>query len=117
MISLPEIANRLTTLCEQHKFVDAYTELFNDDAISIDPVYKNEPLTGLVNLINREKQFLAGTEVHEVKISSPIFAGSYFSVNISMAFTRTGEEKKMLEELAVYKTDKGKIVSQQFFIG
>jgi len=117
MNSIHEIANRLTTLCEEHKFVEAYTDLFAEDAVSIDPIYNNTPLTGLPGLIDRENQFLAGTEVHEVKISQPAFAGNYFCVNISMSFTAKGQEKRSVEELAVYKIANGKIVSQQFFIG
>lgn len=117
MISIHEIASRLASLCEQHKFVEAYTELFADDAVSIDPIYQNVPLTGLPGLIDRENQFMAGAEIHEVKISAPTFAGNYFCVNISMAFTAKGQDKRVVEELAVYKIANGKIVSQQFFIG
>ncbi len=117
MYTIPEIANRLASLCTELKFVDAYTELFSEHAESIDPVYKNEPLIGLSNLIEREKSFLARTDVHELKISDPIFAGNYFSIVISMSFTPDGQERKALEELCVYKVENGKIVSQQFFIG
>ncbi|MDF2432116.1 MAG: hypothetical protein JWP44_1747 [Mucilaginibacter sp.] len=117
MNTINEIAARLTSLCTGHKFVDAYVELFSEHAESIDPVYKNEPLKGLAGLIDREKNFLGSTEVHEVRISDAIFAGNYFSVVISMDFTRQGQERKKLEELAVYKVENGKIISQQFFIG
>ncbi len=117
MITNPEIASRLISLCHEHKFVDAYSELFAEDAVSIDPIYKNEPLKGLAGLIEREKQFLAVSEINDIKISDPSFAGNYFSVVISMHFTPKGGESKMVEELAVYKVENGKIVSQQFFIG
>ncbi|MCR8557150.1 nuclear transport factor 2 family protein [Mucilaginibacter sp. BJC16-A38] len=117
MTTIPEIATRLASLCNELKFVEAYTELYADDAVSIDPNYKNEPFTGLHNLIEREKQFLANVEIHDVKVSEGIFAGNYFSVIFSMHFTPKGQESKMIEELCVYKVEKGKIVSQQFFIG
>ena len=117
MNSIQEITNRLTSLCEQHQFIEAYTELFADDAVSIDPIYKNEPLTDLTNLVERERQFLAGAEIHEVKISLPVFAGNFFCETISMVFTVSGQDKRTVEELAVYKIANGKIVSQQFFIG
>jgi hypothetical protein len=117
MTTVPEIATRLASLCNELKFVEAYTELYAEDAVSIDPNYKNEPFTGLHNLIEREKQFLANVEIHDIKVSEAIFAGSYFSVILSMHFTPKGQDSKMIEELCVYKVDKGKIVSQQFFIG
>lgn len=117
MNTVPEIANRLASLCNELKFVEAYTKLFADNAVSIDPIYKNEPLTGLHNLVEREKQFLANAEIHDIKVSEAIFAGNYFSVILSMHFTVKGQESKMIEELCVYKVENGKIVSQQFFIG
>jgi len=117
MNAINEIANRLIALCTKLEFVEAYTELYAEDAVSIDPNYKNEPLKGLANLIEREKQFLARVEIHEIKISEPIYAGSYFSVVISMDFTVNGQGRKMLEEICIYKIENGKIVSQQFFMG
>jgi hypothetical protein len=117
MYSINEIAGRLASLCSQHKFVEAYTELYSDHAESIDPNFKNVPLKGLVGLIERETQFLSATQIHDVKLSDAIFAGSYFSIIFSMEFTPNGKERKKIEELCVYKVENGKIVSQQFFIG
>jgi hypothetical protein len=117
MNTVPEIANRLASLCNELKFVDAYTELFADDAVSIDPNNKNEPITGLHNLIEYENQFLARVEIHSINVSEAIFAGSYFSLVFSMNFTVKGVGDKQVEEICVYKVENGKIVSQQFFIG
>lgn len=117
MNTIVEITNRLSSLLNELKFVEAYTELFSEHAESIDPIYKNEPLKGLAGLIEREKKFLASTEIHDFKISEPIFAGNYFSVVISIDFTTSGRERQKVEEIAVYKVENGKIVSQQFFIG
>ncbi len=117
MNTITEIANRLASLCTELKFVEAYTELFSDHAESIDPIYKNEPLKGLEHLIERERQFLSTAEIHDIKVSEPLFAGNYFSIIISMDFTVKGQERKKIEELCVYKAENGKIISQQFFIG
>ena len=116
MNTIPVIANRLASLCNELKFVEAYTELFADHAVSIDPNLKNEPLTGLHNLIDHEQQFLANVEIHDIKVSEAIFAGSYFSLILSMHFTIKGQGSKTIEEICVYKVENGKIVSQQFFI-
>lgn len=117
MNTISEIASRLASLCNEHKFVEAYTELYADDAVSIDPNNKNEPMTGLHKLIEHEKQFLSRVEVHDVKVSDAIFAGNYFSVTFSMHFTIKGHDSKTIEEICVYKVENGKIISQQFFIG
>jgi hypothetical protein len=55
--------------------------------------------------------------VHNTRVSEPTIAGNYFTVNMSLDFTIKRKERKLIEELAVYKVDNGKIVSQQFFIG
>ena len=117
MITIPEIAHRLSSLCAERKFVEAYAELFSEHVESIDPIYKNEPLKGLAQLMERERQFLASAEVHDIKVSEALFAGNYFTVIISMDFTVKGQERKKMEEIGVYKVEYGKIVSQQFFIG
>ena len=117
MNTVHEIATRLSSLCGELKFVDAYKELFSEHAESIDPIYQNIPLKGLEKLIEREKAFLATAQIHEIKLSNPIFAGNYFSIIISMRATINGTEERLLEELCVYKVENGKIISQQFFIG
>lgn len=117
MNTIPEIANRLISLCNERKFVEAYTELYDDNAVSIDPNNNNEPITGLHNLIERENQFLANVEIHDINVSDAIFAESYFSVILSMNFTVKGQESKNIEEVCVYQVANGKIISQQFFIG
>ena len=116
MTTINEIAARLTSLCEEFKFIDAYSELFSEHAVSIDPIYKNEPLTGLPGLLERERQFLSANEITDIKISEPLFAGNYFTVTLSMHFNSKGGESRRVEELCVYKVENGKIVSQQFFM-
>jgi hypothetical protein len=117
MNTVVEITNRLASLLNERKFVEAYSELFSEHAESIDPINNNVPIVGLASLIEREKQFLAVTEIHDISISSASYAGNYFSIVISMDFTGGNMERKKLEELCVYKVENGKIVSQQFFIG
>jgi len=117
MYTISEIANRLSSLCADLKFPEAYNELFSEHAESIDPVYGNIPLKGLGKLIEREEAFLASTEVHGLSVSAPVFAGNYFSIGMTLDFTPKGQDRKSIEELCVYKVENGKIVSQQFFIG
>jgi hypothetical protein len=118
MDTIHEIANLLIALVREQKFVEAYEQLYADDAISIDPNYADQPpLKGLANLVEREKQFLSRTEIHKINISGPIIAGNYFTISLSMDFTLTGQGRKELEELCVYKVENGKIISQHFFMG
>jgi len=118
MNTIHQIADRLITLCREQKFVEAYRELFGEEAESIDPVYAiMPPARGLITLIEREKQFLAKAEIHSISLSEPIISGSYFTVKLNMSFTHADRGEVNMEELCVYHVKGGKIVSQQFFIG
>lgn len=118
MHTIHEIADRLTELLSEQKFVQAYEELFADEAESIDPIYANEPpLKGLANLIERENKFLSHATVHKIGISDPLVSASYFTIILSMDFTSTERGSKVITETCVYKVADGKIISQHFFIG
>ena len=117
MNTINEIAARLSSLVEKHEFLQAYEELFSDHAESIDPMNKNVPISGSAALMERERQFLEISDIHDVKVSDPSFAGNYFSVTMSFDYTPKGQERRKVEELCVYKVGNGKIVSQQFFVG
>jgi len=117
MKTITEIAQRLVTLLNQQQFVQAYQELFNENAESIDPIYHDQPtLKRLTQLIEREEAFLSKTDIHSINVSEPLFAGNYVTINLSMTFTSAGQERKKIEELCVYKVEAGKIICQQFFI-
>jgi hypothetical protein len=117
MNTINEIANRLASLCEKHEFLKAYTELFSEHAESIDPMNNNTLMQGSGVLMERERKFLETTEIHDLKVSEPLFAGNYFCVTMSFDFTPAAQERRKVEELCIYKVENGKIVSQQFFIG
>lgn len=118
MRTIHEIANRLTELLREKKFVQAYQELFADETESIDPIYANQPpLKGLTPLIEREEKFLSHSVIHKVEISNPLVSTSYFTIILSMDFTSTERGSVVITEICVYKVADGKIISQQFFIG
>ncbi|HEY4197821.1 MAG TPA: nuclear transport factor 2 family protein [Mucilaginibacter sp.] len=117
MYTIHEIANRLTELVREQKFVEAYEQLYADDAESIDPLNKEQAsLKGLTKLVEREKDFLSRTDIHKITLSEPLVADNYFAVGLSMDFTIKDQGKMQVEELCVYKVKDGKIISQQFFI-
>lgn len=117
MTEIEKIAARLVSLCREQKFVEAYKELFSEDAESIDPIYTNQgPSKGLINLIEREKQFLAKATIHNIAVSEPLLTLSYFAVRLNMDFTHEQRGRVIISELCVYRVKDGRIASQQFFI-
>jgi hypothetical protein len=110
------VANRLASQLRAGKFIEAYNELFDEQAESIDPLYSNEPpLNGIDKLIQREKGFLSKVQIKKIAVSAPIIAGEYFTISLKMIFDMSGLERT-IEELCLYKMKNGKILSQQFFI-
>jgi hypothetical protein len=117
MKTIHQIADRLISLCREQKFVEAYKELYGEEAESIDPMYSlMPPARGLITLIEREKQFLAKATINEIKISEPLISGKYFAIHIHMDFNIEDRGRKIVDELAVYNVKGGKIVRQQFFM-
>jgi len=117
MKNVAEIAGILADYCADRKFVEAYQELFHEDAISIDPLNpETGQLNGLDTLIAAERRFLERATLHRFDVSEPQIAGNFFSVVFSMDATVGGNEISV-DEIAVYGVRDGKIVSQQFFAG
>lgn len=115
MKTITAIAQRLVELVNQQQFVEAYQELYSDDAWSIDPMYPElSPIKGLATLIDREKAFLQNVKLNAVQASSPICTDNYFSITLSMDFI-AGDNHRQVTELCVYGVKDGKILSQQFF--
>jgi hypothetical protein len=119
MYTIHEIANGLKEMVGEQKFVDAYQQLFSDDAESIDPLNTSgQPLKGLATLLEREKDFLSRIiAIDKITLSDPIIAGSYFTLSLKMSFEVEGQGHMEVDEICLYKVKNGKIISQQFFIG
>src|ERR1700744_5643718 len=117
MYTIQEIANLLKELVGEQKFVEAYQQLFSEDAESIDPqIPGGEPLKGLDILIKREEEFLSCVTIENISLSEPIIAGSYFTLSLKMSFDINGVGHRDVEEKCVYKVQDGKVISQQFFM-
>src|ERR1700743_3668944 len=100
MYTIHEIANRLTELVSEQKFVEAYEQLYADDAESIDPLNREQSwLKGLSALLQREKDFLSRTEIHKITLSEPLIAGNYFTVGLLMDFTIKDQGRMLVDEI------------------
>jgi hypothetical protein len=112
-----QIAARLVELCRQGQFEQAQTELFADDAVSIEPDDAPVELAeGLDAIREKGREFMSGIEtVHGIAVSEPIVAGSFFTVSMELDTTMKGRGRVRMEELCVYEVQDGKIVLEQFF--
>jgi hypothetical protein len=112
-----QIANRLVELCRKGEIQKAGAELYSDSIVSIEPEHSpSKTAKGKAAVAQKGEQFAASVEHrHGGSFSDPIVAGRYFSTVMTLDATFKGQGRMNLEEVCVYETKDGKIVSEQFF--
>ena len=119
-MSTQQIAERLAELCNKREFESAQTELFAEDAVSIEqqatPQFAKET-KGLKAIIDKGHKWAAGLEkMHSCSVSAPLVAGNAFALTMDMDVTFKGQGRMRLQEVCVYQVKNGKIASEQFFM-
>lgn len=118
-MTIEQIANRLIELCRKGDFETAQTELFSNDAISIEPyetpAFKKE-VKGLAAIKEKGKKWEEMVETtHKIEVSEPLIATSAFTVTMRMDITMKNKQHWDMTEVCVYTVKDGKITSEQFF--
>jgi hypothetical protein len=115
-----EIADRLVELCRKGEFEKAQTDLFAEDAMSIEPhstpAFAKE--TKGLNAIKEkgDKWNSMVKEMHGLTISDPLVAANSFACTMQMSVTMKEGGSMDMTELCVYEVKDGKIASEQFFM-
>ena len=118
VMTTQEIANRLSELFKESKWMEAQDELFSDNAESIEPPHAQglQTVKGLDAIKEKGKQFNSMVEeMHGGYSSAPVVGGNFFSVAMGMDCTMKGMGRSKMDEIAVYEVKDGKIVREQFF--
>jgi ketosteroid isomerase-like protein len=115
-----EIADRLVELCKKGDFETAQSELFSEEAVSIEPYASpafEKETKGLKAIKEKgEKWNTMVAEMHGMEVSDPVVAGNSFACTIHMDVTMKEGGKMDMTELCVYEVKDGKIASEQFFM-
>ena len=111
-----EIANQLVSLCRRGQYAQAVDSLYASHATSTEPVGEPRVVEGIEGIRGKGEWFRNTFEVKGQKIEGPIVSGKYFTVRfvLDSVNKETGEPTPQ-DEIAVYKVEDGKIVSEQFF--
>lgn len=114
-----QIAQRLADLCKKGEWKNAQTELFAEDAISIEqyetPGFPKET-KGRDAIAEKGERFDDMVEeIHSINVSQPLIAGNAFAVVMDMDMTMKGQGRMQMSEMCVYETKDGKVVSERFF--
>ena len=113
-----EIAERLVTLCREAKWEAAQTELFADDAVSIETqstAFAKET-KGLPAIFGKGRVFDGMIEaMHALSVSDGVVAEHSFACTMSIDVTMKGQGRMKMSELCVYLVKDEKIISEQFY--
>jgi ketosteroid isomerase-like protein len=117
VMTTQEIANRLSTLFKENKWVEAQEELFSDDAESVEPPgAAMQTVKGREGLKKKADDFNNMIEeVHGGYSGEPIVAGNHIAIAMGMDATMKEKGRMKLDEICVYEVRNGKIVKEQFF--
>lgn len=114
------VARRLVELCRAGRFEQAQQELYDEDAVSIEP--EGIPpgmlgdVTGLEAIRGKGRRFWGAVETfHVVRCTEPLIAGNWFTVALDVDATFKGMGRMEIRELCVYRVEDGRIVHEQFF--
>lgn len=113
-----EVANQFNKLAQNGQWDKIQDELFDENAISIEPEHSPgmKTVEGLAAIKEKMKQFGAMVEeMHGGYSSEPQIAGNHFAVAMGMDVTMKGMGRTKMDEIVVYEVKEGKIVKEQFF--
>ena len=117
VMTTQEIADRLSVLFKENKWVEAQQELFSDDVESIEPPgAAMQTAKGKDALKKKADDFNNMIEeVHGGYSGEPIVAGNHIAIAMGMDATMKEKGRMKLDEICVYEVKDGKIVKEQFF--
>ena len=118
VMTTQDVANRFHELAQMGQFDQIQSELFSDDAVSVEP--ENSPglktVKGIDAIKQKGKEFNENVEeMHGGYSNQPQVAGNHFAVAMGMDVTMKGAGRVKMDEIAVYQVKNGKIVKEQFF--
>ena len=118
VMTTQEIANRLSELFKENKWMEAQEELFSKDAESIEPAHSQglQTVKGLDAIKKKADDFNNMIEeVHGGYAGEPIVAGNHIALAMGIDCTYKGMGRQNMDEIALYEVKDGKIVKEQFF--
>ena len=115
-MSIKEIAGELVRLCRTGNYQEVHEKFYHENATSEEPQGEPAKVEGMEAIRAKGEWWANAFEYHGGSVSDPIVADNYFSVIFEMDVTNKETGKRVKDaELAVYKVEDGKIVSEQFF--
>jgi ketosteroid isomerase-like protein len=114
-----EVANALVEFCSKGEFHQAIEALYSPEIVSMEagaPPGGSREAKGIEAVAAKGEWWATNHEVHSAEVEGPLVAGSHFSVVFKLDVTfKPAGKRFVMEEVAVYKVEDGKIVYEEFF--
>jgi len=118
-MSTQEVANKWAEYCRTGQMDKAQEELYDKNCVSLEMEGAQgfpQRVEGMEAIAEKGKQWDQMVEAfHGVEIEGPIVAGNHFTASMKMDITMKGQPRRIDEEVAMFRVENGKIVSEQFF--
>ncbi|MEO1010633.1 MAG: nuclear transport factor 2 family protein [Bacteroidota bacterium] len=110
-----EVADKLTSLCREGKYQEAYG-LYADDAVSMEMEgAPNQVTKGLENILKGFEQWASNIqESHGGTVGEPVVVANHFVVPMTSDVTFKSGGRVNMEQLAMYQVENGKIKKASF---
>lgn len=109
-----QIAAGIVKLIREGKNKQAKDLLYAENIISIEG--NGEKLEGIEAIRQKSIAWAAQvSEVHSASVSDPLVAADHFALNIKMDITYKNGYRTIMDEIAVYAVNDGKVVFEQYF--
>ncbi len=115
-----EIASRLAELCRAGEFVQAQTELYGDEVVSIEPASNKEydqETRGKEKVLAKIRKFMGSVDtLYGNEVGQPVVYNNAIAFTLVMDLKMKGGERMQMGEICVYQVKDGKVVLEQFFV-
>ena len=113
-MDIQQIAGEVVKLIREGKNKQAKDTFYADDIVSVEG--NGDKTEGIDAIYKKSIDWAAQvSEVHSASVSEPLIAADYFALNIKMDISYKNGYRAVMDEIAVYEINDGKIVFEQYF--
>jgi hypothetical protein len=113
-MNIQYIAEEVVILIREGKNKQAKDLFYANNIVSVEG--NGDKLEGIDAIHQKSIDWAAQiSEVHSASVSDPLISANHFALNIKMDISYKNGYRAVLDEIAVYEVNNGKIVFEQFF--
>ena len=113
-MKIQQIAEEVVKLIREGKNKQAKDTFYADDIVSIEG--NGNKLEGVEAIHQKSADWaIQVSEVHSASVSDPLIAADHFALNIKMDISYKNGYRAVMDEIAVFEVNDGKIIFEQFF--